>query len=120
MTLDRYGRKVPRPAHGSENLTAQTASTEEIIQAAVRLYDRITDRRLMIRRFNLSASHTVPESAVKKEETYEQLDLFTDYDLLEKQRKQEQEKRAGEKDAGGGACDQESLREERGCPRDEF
>ena len=79
VTLDRYGRKVPRPAHGSENLTAQTASTEEIIQAAVRLYDRITDRRLMIRRFNLSASHTVPESAVKKEETYEQLDLFTDY-----------------------------------------
>lgn len=97
VTLDRYGRKVPRPAHGSENLTAQTASTEEIIQAAVRLYDRITDRRLMIRRFNLSASHTVPESAVKKEETYEQLDLFTDYDLLEKQRKQEQEKRERER-----------------------
>ncbi len=97
VTLDRYGRKVPRPAHGSENLTAQTASTEEIIQAAVRLYDRITDRRLMVRRFNLSASHTVPESAVKKEETYEQLDLFTDYDLLEKQRKQEQAKRERER-----------------------
>ena len=64
VTLDRYGRKVPRPAHGSENLTAQTASTEEIIQAAVRLYDRIADRRLTIRRFNLSASHTVPESAL--------------------------------------------------------
>ncbi|MDD7060124.1 Y-family DNA polymerase [Porcincola intestinalis] len=97
VTLDRYGRKVPRPAHGSENLTAQTASTEEIIQAAVRLYDRIADRRLTIRRFNLSASHTVPESAVKKEETYEQMDLFTDYDLLEKQRKQEQEKRERER-----------------------
>ena len=97
VTLDRYGRKVPRPAHGSENLTAQTASTEEIIQAAVRLYDRIADRRLTIRRFNLSASHTVPESAVKKEETYEQLDLFTDYGLLERQRKQEQAKRERER-----------------------
>ena len=51
----------------------------------------------MIRRFNLSASHTVPESAVKKEEMYEQLDLFTDYDLLEKQRKQKQEKRERER-----------------------
>ena len=33
----------------------------------------------------------MPETAVKQKETFEQLDLFTDYEALEKQRQKEKE-----------------------------
>lgn len=44
------------------------------------LYDRIVDKELLIRRINISANRLVEERVVQKEETYEQLDLFTDYE----------------------------------------
>ena len=44
-------------------------------------YDRIVDRNLLIRRINITANRLVDESSVKKEEVYEQLDLFADYEM---------------------------------------
>lgn len=35
------------------------------------------------------ANHVVPEQSIADEESYEQLDLFTDYAALEKQREEE-------------------------------
>lgn len=62
------------------------------------LYDRIVDKELLIRRINISANRLVEERVVQKEETYEQLDLFTDYETkrqeqVEKERIMEREKR---------------------------
>ena len=65
VTADHYGRKVPKPAHGSVNLGRQTSSTTLIADAVMDLYDRITDRRLLIRRLNVTANHVVPESQVE-------------------------------------------------------
>ena len=53
------------------------------------LYDRIMDRELLIRRMYLAANKVVPEEMIQ-EETFEQLDLFTDYAALEKQKQQEE------------------------------
>ena len=78
VTMDRYGRKVPRHGHGTIHLTDFTSSSAEIIEAAMTLYDRITSPALLIRRLNLSADHVIPKDQVKKEETYEQLSLFSD------------------------------------------
>ena len=39
----------------------------------------------------LAANKVVPENAVKQKESFEQLDLFTDYEALEKQRQKEKE-----------------------------
>ena len=62
---DHYGRKVPKPAHGSVNLGRQTSSTTLIADAVMDLYDRIVDRRLLFRRLNVVANHVVPESQVE-------------------------------------------------------
>ena len=53
------------------------------------MYDRIVDKNLLIRRLNLSANHLVDEKEAQEETTCEQYNLFTDYDRLEKQKKEE-------------------------------
>ena len=76
--VDHYGRSVPKPAHGSENLSGFTASTQKILQAAEKLFDRIVDPGLLVRRMNVIATHVVEEGrAAQKEEEYEQLDFFS-------------------------------------------
>lgn len=89
VTTDRYGRKVPKHAHGSTNLTRRNSSATWLIGAALELFDRIADKNLMIRRVSLTANHIVPENSAPEAQEFEQLDLFTDYRLLEEQRKEE-------------------------------
>lgn len=88
---DRYGRQVPKHAHGTANLERQTASARLITDGVLELYDRIVDRNLLIRRLTLTANQVEEERAVKKEETFRQLDLFTDY-AAEEERRREEEK----------------------------
>lgn len=61
------------------------------------LYDRIINPILLVRRITLVANHVVEESRMKQEEHYEQLNLFTDYEALEQQRKKEEEELEREK-----------------------
>ena len=90
VTIDRYGRRLPKHAHGTTNLKRQTSSTKMITDAVIELYDRIVDRNLLVRRINITANRLVDESSVKKEEAYEQLDLFTDYEAQRKKREEEE------------------------------
>ena len=90
VTIDRYGRRIPKHAHGTTNLKRQTSSTKMITDAVIELYDRIVDRNLLIRRINITANRLVDESSVKKEEVYEQLDLFTDYEAQRKKKEEEE------------------------------
>ena len=90
VTIDRYGRRIPKHAHGTTNLKRQTSSTKLITDAVIELYDRIVDRNLLIRRINITANRLVDESSVKKEEVYEQLDLFTDYEAQRKKQEEEE------------------------------
>lgn len=92
ITVDQYGRSIPKHAHGTANLDRETSSTRRIVNAVMELYDRIVDKKLLIRRLNITAAHVVKEDSIEKKETFEQLDLFTDYSTLEKQRKEEEEK----------------------------
>ncbi|MCC8126138.1 MAG: DNA methylase [Clostridiales bacterium] len=96
VTTDRYGRKIPKQAHGSINLGRQTASTILITNAAMELFDRIVDPDLLVRRMYVVANHVVTEDRIKPPEP-EQLDLFTDYSALEKQRETEQKSLEKEK-----------------------
>ena len=73
ITIDRYGRRIPM-----------------ITDAVIELYDRIVDRNLLVRRINITANRLVDESSVKKEEVYEQLDLFTDYEAQRKKQEEEE------------------------------
>ncbi len=89
VTTDHYGRKIPKHAHGTANLGRQTSSTRLITDAVMDLYDRIVDEALLVRRLNIIANHVVSESDVTPVAVPEQLDLFTDYEALEKQREEE-------------------------------
>lgn len=71
---DRYGRKVPKPSHGSQNLPKRTSSTRMIVETTLALFDRIADHTLFVRRLTLSASCVLPSEEGPVEE--EQLSLF--------------------------------------------
>lgn len=98
MHNDWYGRPTPKHGHGTANLKEPTSSTRIITDAMMQLYERITDRELMVRRVYVCACRTVPEDSVNQNaEEYEQLDLFTDYEAREKEKRAEDEALAKEK-----------------------
>ena len=91
IVKDHYGRQIPKHAHGTENLSGHTSSTKQIMKAASNLFDRIVDTNLLIRRLNIVAAHVIPESdAQRPGEAFEQLDLFTDYAVLQAERERNQ------------------------------
>lgn len=97
IITDHYGRKVPKHANGSANLKRQTSSTRIITDAVMELYDRIVDPGLLIRRVTIAANHLVDETQAAAKEQFEQLDLFTDYAALERERKEEEERLSRER-----------------------
>lgn len=97
VTTDRYGRAVPKHAHGSVNLEEYTASTKRITAAALELFDRIIDRNLLVRRFNITAARVEEESSAPDKKAFEQIDLFTDYAAKQEQESQEAVDREREK-----------------------
>jgi len=50
VTTDRYGRRVPKHAHGTWNLSRATSSSSELLEAMAALYDKIVNPALLIRR----------------------------------------------------------------------
>ena len=89
ISMDRYGRAVPKHAHGTANLEEYTASTKRITAAALELFDRIIDRDLLVRRFYLTATRVAEEGAAPDKKAFEQIDLFTDYAAKQEQEAQE-------------------------------
>ena len=89
ITTDRYGRQVPKHAHGTANLADYTSSTKLIMKAVEELYDRIVNPDLLVRRIYVVASGLAREGKVEKKEEFEQLDFFTDYRARELEREKE-------------------------------
>ena len=91
ITTNYYGKPVPKHAHGTSSFDKPTSSSRIIMEAAAALFDRLVNSDLLIRRLNLCVNHVVPESTITAQpEKPQQLDLFTDYEVLEKQRQEEQ------------------------------
>ena len=76
-TTDRYGRKIPKHAHGTANLDRYTSSSRLIIQAALELFDRIVNPDLLVRRLYLTANHVLTEKDVPENSSGQQLSLFS-------------------------------------------
>ena len=91
ITVDHYGRKIPKHAHGTINLDHNTSSTRIITEAVVKLYSEIVNDKLLVRRINLTANNVIDERDEKEE--CEQINLFADYDEINKRRKKEKEER---------------------------
>lgn len=86
---DRYGRRVPRHAHGTVNLSCQTSSARMILDAVTELYGRIVNPVLLVRRVTVAANRLVDETQAKQAQEFEQMDLFTDYEALQRQKDEE-------------------------------
>ena len=99
IVMDHYGRPVPKHAHGTANLASHSSSSKEIIDAVMRLYDKIVNKDLLIRRLNLSTNHIIEEILPPRGKVggWLQLDLFTDYEAIEKAKQTKQKERAKER-----------------------
>ena len=91
VTVDYYGRKIPKHAHGSSNLSYKTSSTKVIVNEVMNLFERIINKRLLVRRVYVVFNNVVDEKCLKKDVNYEQMSLFVDYNNLDKIRKEEYE-----------------------------
>ena len=89
VTDDFYGRRVPKPAHGSINLPCLTSSTRLITDAVLELYDRIVDKKLLVRRMYVVANRLTAEGEAPSAAP-EQMDLFTDYEITDTQKRQDE------------------------------
>lgn len=87
--VDRYGRMIPKDAHGSSNLGAFTSSTRLIVEKMMAIFEKAVDRNLQIRGINVAANHIVREENAPREPKYEQLDIFTDAIADERRREAE-------------------------------
>lgn len=89
ITIDRYGRNIPKHAHGTFNLEHKTSSTRIIMNGVEQLYEKIINKNLLVRRINVVAMNVVNEKEAEKEKTYKQLDLFTCVDDINKKEEKE-------------------------------
>ena len=91
ITTNYYGKLVPKHAHGSLRFDKPTSSSRLLMNGAAELFDRHVNPNLLIRRLNLCVNHVVPESTLAQQPAQpQQLDLFTDYETLERQQQEEQ------------------------------
>ena len=96
LAVDFYGRIIPKHAHGTGNLDRWTSSTRRIGDAIMELYDRIVAPDLLIRRIYVVAAGLIREKDIP-EESPVQLDLFTDYEALARQKETEAAEEARER-----------------------
>ena len=98
VVTDRYGRKIPKGVHGSQNLPRYTSSTKMIMEAATAIYDRIVDKTLSVRRMSIAVMHLqLQEEIDDAEPEYEQMSLFVDYEKKEKEKQAEEAELAKER-----------------------
>lgn len=91
VSVDWYGRKVPKSAHGTANLHRFTSSSRLIARAILALYDEIVDKRLLVRRLNISTNHVLSEEQMKQRASKPvELDMFTDYEAVKKEKQIEE------------------------------
>ena len=79
LSIDFYGRLHPKHSNGTVRFHNKTNSVRTVTSALMRQFDRKCDHRLLFRRIGFNAADTITDSRMF------QMDLFTDYDALEKE-----------------------------------
>ena len=81
VALDFYGRLHPKHSGGTVRLKALTNDLQQIAEPLVRQFDEKTDHRLLYRKLGVCAMN------VAEDEGMYQLNMFVDYDVLERDRR---------------------------------
>lgn len=97
ITIDSYGREVPKHSHGTINLDYNTSSTKVLSKKCIELFDRIVNKNLLIRKINITACNVINENQAKNEVVFEQLNLFcstndSEQNIEEKKKQEEDNK----------------------------
>jgi len=79
--VDFYGRLMPKYVLGNARFHNRTNRTSQVLHALLEQYDRKVSEAFYVRRFGVSANDTIHG------EGFVQLDLFTDYEAQEKEKK---------------------------------
>lgn len=77
IMIDRYGRNIPKHAHGTATLDRYTSSTKTIMAAVTELFERIANKKLLVRRINITANRLLSEKEASGTSQLEQLDFFS-------------------------------------------
>lgn len=90
---DRYGRRIPKHAHGTANLPRKTSSARSVTDAVLGVYDAKVDPKLTIRRLTITANRLVSEDEARKApEAPTQLNLFDSVEAQEQHLREEESK----------------------------
>ena len=81
VSIDFYGRLHPKHSNGTVKMKTRTNSVSTVTQALLLSFDQKTDHRLLYRRLGVCADNTAEDDGMY------QLNLFVDYDSLEKERR---------------------------------
>ena len=94
ITIDRYGRQIPKHARGTANMGKYTSSTKLITEKTLELFDRIVDKKLLTRRLTITANRLLTEEEAKNNSPMQQLSLFDDpKEIQQKEEDEAREKR---------------------------
>ena len=80
VVFDFYGRLHPKHSNGTVRFSNATNSVSTVSAELVAQFDKKVDHRLLIRRLGVNADRTSYDDGIY------QLDLFTDYNALEKEK----------------------------------
>ncbi len=97
LEYDRYGKVVPKSARGNIKFDHHTSSTKITIDAVLKEFDSIVDKKLLVRRINIAALNVITEDKVQ-DENFEQLDLFGNFDEIQEKNESLDEELKEEKD----------------------
>ena len=86
---DFYGRNVPVHSHGTINIERPTSSSNILVEKVSELFDSIVNPALLIRRLTLSINNLLDEKKINRQKYAIQIDLFSDYEIIKKQQKDE-------------------------------
>ncbi|MBQ8901645.1 MAG: DNA methylase [Bacilli bacterium] len=77
ITLDHYGREVPKHSHGTYNFETYTSSSKKIIDGFLKLYEKIANPLLLVRKINISVNKLEKKEKIDIRPKFKQIDLFS-------------------------------------------
>ena len=83
VVFDFYGRKMPKPSHGTIRIDHKTSSTSIISEYVVKLFNEIVNPLLLIRKLNIAFCNLEKKEKYLKSNRYQQLDLFNNISVVD-------------------------------------
>ena len=85
VSVDHYGRRVPKHSHAGVRLPEHTFSSQIIAHTVLSLFDSAADANLLFRRLNVTCGNVVSWQRALQLRPVPQLNLFSDRQAIQRQ-----------------------------------